>query len=178
MQTEPKALTFPDALDGPWFWVLDIALKRSEITEVLGPPHTMLPEDGTGDADWWAFQYPCGLRLLYGVTHETELAAASANLPQPEHAKRHVPFPQTACTVPATDVTAPNHEYTLHQFSTRIDELNHLRDFQVWRMGDDGNETKIGFPTSYTDGRCLVAEFESHHHKQIYWVSRCVNVST
>ena len=83
MQTEPKALTFPDALDGPWFWVLDIALKRSEITEVLGPPHAMLPEDGTGDDDWWAFQYPCGLRLLYGVTHETELAAASANLPQP-----------------------------------------------------------------------------------------------
>ncbi len=53
--------------------------------------------------------------------------------------------------------------------------LRELEAFQVWRQGDDGNQVKVGAPTTKRDADCWVAELESHHHKQIYWVSRCIN---
>ncbi|GAB5407565.1 MAG: hypothetical protein Aurels2KO_57960 [Aureliella sp.] len=174
MKPDPQPLPFPEAFSGPWFWVIDVNLPRSEFEKLLGPRHVMQPEEGTGDADWWAFCYPCGLQLLYSVNHDNDLGAVCANLPEPEHVVRHIPFAKPDYSVPAQSDTAPHHEYTLRQFRETFPELNHLHGYQVWRMGDDGNEVKIGFPTSETDAECMVAEFESHKHKQIYWVSRCV----
>lgn len=138
----------------------------------------MQPDEGTGDADWWEFQHPCGLRLLYSVNHIDNLGAVCASLPEPEHAERHFPFRKTDYSFPGRTITDPHHDYTLNKYRATVSELNHLHEFQVWRMGDDGNEVPIGYPTSETDANCVVAELESHHHKQIYWISRYVNVST
>ena len=149
-----------------------------EFEKLLGSRHVMRPEEGTGDADWWAFRYPCGLQLLYSVNHDNDLGAVCASLPEPEHTERHLPFSQSDFNIVDKGATALDHEYTMHKFGGTVPELSRLHEFQVWRMGDDGNEVKIGFPTSETDANCLVAEFESHHHKQIYWMSRCVNAST
>lgn len=129
--------------------------------------------DGLGDADYWAFEYPCGLRMLFEFIHPLGVgmvgyANVFADLPETEHGLRHLTFPKSLVTPAAPESNA--HE--IETLSTRepwSTLLATLHGFQVWRQGDDGNQMPVGEPTTERDARCRVKELESHGHKQIYW---------
>ena len=42
----------------------------------------------------------------------------------------------------------------------------------VWRQGDDGNPDVVRRRVSKPEADRLVAEFESHGHKQLYWAEK------
>lgn len=44
-------------------------------------------------------------------------------------------------------------------------------DWSVWRQGDDGNEVLIESGLSEELAKQMVADFEAHGHKQLYWAS-------
>lgn len=175
MQTSvPSPITLPPA-DAHAF-PFHIAILRYDLVlakSLLGEPTSHGCVDGLGDADYWAFEYPCGLRLLYEFIHPIgEGAAGYANafgdLPEIAHGMRHLPFPKPALT-PAT---LDDNSREIEAYSSRepwATPLTTLHSFQVWRQGDDGNEMPVGQPTTERDARCWVEELESHGHKQIYW---------
>ena len=50
-------------------------------------------------------------------------------------------------------------------------ELSEVR-WTVWRQGDDGNPFPVRTRLSEDAADRLVAELESHGHKQLYWKER------
>jgi hypothetical protein len=163
-----------DALSGPWFWIRDLDCSRDELLAHLGPPHWVTPEEGLlYDVNWWCFRAECGLRLSYSMMQDGSSGALTASLPESEHALRHDPWARSK-SKPREDQYVDRDETELIQrFQREFPALGRLHDFQVWRMGDDGNAMPVGYPTSELDAQCLVAGFESHkyRHKQIYWYS-------
>lgn len=139
---------------------------------LLGPPAWQDVIDGLGDADCWAFAWPCGLQLCITFIHPWGNVPAQghafADLPEVQHGMRHLMFPASIMTAASLDVIQPEMD-ALSQHERWKEALSNLNTFQVWRQGDDGNEIPVGSPTSERDARCWVAELESHGHKQIYW---------
>ena len=67
---------------------------------LLGDPTHREWVDGLGKASYWAFAYPCGLRLAYEYIEPlglgmTGIANVLADLPEITHAVRHIPFPDS-----------------------------------------------------------------------------------
>lgn len=147
----------------------DIRLAR----RTLGPPQAHDFAGGLGDADYWAFMYPCGMKLLFElILPHTEDVDTFANvygdLPEFEHARRHIPFPRDAIALSNTDINRPEIDYLarIEPWATLMSEPH---GFQVWRQGDDGNVMPVGDPTSRRDALCWLHELESHGHKQLFW---------
>ena len=167
--------TIDDAMKGPWFWMRHIVCARDELVHHLGPPHWTVPEDGLiYDYHHWVFAAECGFRIWYSFSAAgPPEGVVNTSLPEDDHFLRHDSW---ACTNTKrrdgiefkTDIAK-----LIAYHSKTYPEVNDLASFQVWRMGDDGNEMPVGFPTSAIDARCHVLELESHKHKQIYWCTRC-----
>jgi hypothetical protein len=158
------------------FHIARLNCDRGALQSQFGPPQFRDFVDGIGDAEYWAFLYPCGMKLLYEFTHGLGLAPASngfanvyGDLPEFEHARRHIPFSLdlslSSGEANAAEIAAFR---KIEPWATVISSLNA---FQVWRQGDDGNEMPVGLPTSQRDAQCWVNELESHGHKQMYWYS-------
>lgn len=129
--------------------LMALQCAREVLIEAWGSPH-----QSTSTCDCWAWQYPCGLKLTVEFPHAADgQGVVSADLPEIEHVLRHLPVPRSDCRI----------------LSSPAEEFESLRRFQVCRQGDDGNPFTIGQPTSERDAQCLVAQFESHGHKQLYW---------
>lgn len=167
--------TIDDAMKGPWFWVRHVVCERAEIVAHLGAAHWTVPEDGLlYDYHYWIFKAECGFRICYTFSSEgPPEGTVHTSLPENDHLLRH-----DAWCLKNTRLRDDEHfdvdikrliEYHIPNYPV----LAHLKSYQVWRMGDDGNEMPVGFPTSEVDARCHVAELESHKHKQIYWFRRC-----
>ena len=129
--------------------------------------------DGLGDADFWAFTYPCGMKLLYEFIHPLVptadgIANVYGDLPEFAHAERHIPFPKNSIhqSSPENNKREIEHFKTVEPWPA---EISSLFSYQVWRQGDDGNEMPVGEPTSQRDAECWVRELDSHGHKQTYW---------
>lgn len=138
----------------------------------FGPPQFRSFVDGLGDADYWAFLHPCGMRLAYEFIHPLNsdsrgIANVLADLPELEHGRRHIPFPHD--TIVSAGESNAAELATLQKIEPWATALSTLAAFQVWRQGDDGNQIPVGLPTSERDAQCWVRELESHGHKQLYW---------
>lgn len=44
--------------------------------------------------------------------------------------------------------------------------------WSAWRQGDDGNRFMIADGLSEEAAKQMVAEFEAHGHKQLYWATQ------
>lgn len=51
------------------FHIANLTCEIELAHEVLGPPPYKDFVDGLGDADYWAYCYSCGLRLLFEFIH-------------------------------------------------------------------------------------------------------------
>lgn len=158
--------------DSPRFGVLRWQVNPSEDAEWFDhEPYRSLVE-GAGEADYWAGEFDCGLQVIFENVNRCAFGTIYANEPVAEHVKRHFPRQKSRLLDLPSGMFQQEHEATISRFAAQFPGLLELKSFQVWRQGDDGNPMKIGEPTSKCDAQCRVAEFESHHHKQIYWVSR------
>ena len=155
------------------FHIASLTYNIDSARSLFGPSRFQDFVDGLGDADYWAFQYPCGMKLLYEFIHPlgpkmNGLANVFGDLPEFEHGRRHIPFAND--TIEISTVETNQHEIKhckiAEPWATRMATLD---SFQVWRQGDEGNVMSVGFPTSERDAQCWVHELESHGHKQIYW---------
>lgn len=166
-----KPLTFPVPFpDLPAYLVYCNVLREAAIDK-LGPP--MLTEwvNGLGDADFWAFEYPCGLQIAFEFLHKSKGGRVVADSPEIEHVLRHIPFSASDCVRIDDEWLQRELKRLLLAYPDRQLEIDSLHLFQVWRQGDDGNPFTIGDPTSERDAKCLVQQLESHGHKQLYWYS-------
>ncbi|MCO8120406.1 hypothetical protein NHH03_01560 [Stieleria sp. TO1_6] len=162
----------------PWFHVCQLNVRREDAASFFDVEPVVADEPGLGDADYWAVRFDCGLELGVEFFHLSEGASVYADLPCAQHVRRHLRHWDRELVDVPPDMFAPDREAMIERFADQNCALLELDAFQVWRQGDDGNQVKIGIPTTKRDADCWVAEFGSHHHKQIYWVSRCVNAST
>ena len=176
-RSQPTPIAFPSAEEhGFPFHIANLQYDLALAKSLLGDPAHRDWVDGLGEADYWAFAYPCGLKLVYQFIEPLGsgmpgYAGVYADLPEIEHAIRHLPFPKTIQTPSTIDANARE----IEGYSSRepwATSLATLTAFQVWRQGDDGNAMPVGFPTSERDAKCWVAELESHGHKQTYWYDR------
>ena len=168
------AETIEQAMAGPWFWIRNSDCSREKLLEHLGPAHWSAPEDGQFyDVDFWVFEASCGLKIMYSMLQGgPPLGDVSTSLPEEDHFLRHDPWARTHTISRIDDNIDVDHTSIIRLHQADHPELESWREFQAYRMGDDGNAMPIGYLTSETDVKCLIAELESHKHKQIYWYSK------
>lgn len=128
--------------------------------------------DGLGEGDFWAFEYDCGLQVIFQFMHHIDSGRVLADSPELDHVRRHIPFTQDDCVPIKEEALESELRSLLSGCPERQEEFNQLHSFQVWRQGDDGNSFPVGKPTSERDARCWVQQFESLGHKQLYWYSQ------
>ena len=174
-QPTPIALPPVEKLAFP-FHIANLQYDLDLAKSMLGDPTHRDWVDGLGDADYWAFAYPCGLRIAYEYIEPLGTGMAGyanmfADLPEIEHAIRHLPFPTSLQTPSTLDANSREIE-AFSEMEPWAAPLATITAFQVWRQGDDGNAMPVGHPTSERDAKCWVAELESHGHKKTYWYDR------
>ena len=154
----------------PWFNVCQLNVPREQAASFFETPPVVAEEPGLGFADYWGVQFDCGLKVGFEFFHDAVGAIVFADLPCAQHVRRHLRHWDRELTDDPPEMYAADRNSMIERFSAANPVLLELEDFQVWRQGDDGNQVKIGVPTTKRDAECWVAEFESHLHKQIYWV--------
>lgn len=164
-----RRLAFPvDFPDLPAFLV-EFRVTREAAHRELGSPHQIEWVDGLGNSDFWAFEYPCGLQVVYEFVHLGPAALALADSPEVEHVIRHSPFDRDVCFPMTEEGLSRELERLRDWYPSREREVSLLHGFQVWRQDDNGNVFRVGEPTSERDAVCLVNQLESSGHKQTYW---------
>lgn len=131
--------------------------------------------EGLGEGDVWAFEYECGLQVVFQFMHHSDSGWVLADSPELEHVRRHIPFAQEDCVPIEEEVLKSELNFLLSESPQRQKEIDQLHSFQVWRQGDDGNRFPVGKPISERDARCWVQQFESLGHKQLYWYAQATN---
>ncbi len=116
----------------------------------------------------WTTQFECGLALILAFAEDGAAAQVYATEPIAQHAARHLRH----WRLQLTELSAERHLEYINRLAGNYPELQACEGFQLWRQGDDGNEMKIGYPTSERDVNCWQKELESHQHRQIYWSAR------
>lgn len=169
----PKPLSLPIPFPDVPSFLVGLHVEREDVPALLGPPMLTGWVEGLGKADFWSFEYACGLQVAYRFLHRPgEGGVVMADSPEIAHVLRHIPFPERDCT-PIDPATLQRElELLLLRFPERKAEVDALHAFQVWRQGEDGNPAKVGEPTSERDARCHVAQLEARGHKQTYWYRR------
>lgn len=167
-----KPLSFPVQFPDVPACLVYCSVSREMANIRLGPPILTDWVDGLGKADFWAFEYPCGLQVAFEFLHESTGGRILADSPEIEHVLRHIPFSESECARIDEIALQSELKLLLSGYPDRRDEIDSLHSFQVWRQGDDGNSFKIGDPTSERDAKCRVQQFESLAHKQLYWYSK------
>src|SRR6516162_326223 len=71
--------------------ILDISSE--EIHAQLGEPSVISNEQGLGPTEFWAFEYKCGLQLVYQYYQLVRNMHVCGDSPEVGHAIRHMPFP-------------------------------------------------------------------------------------
>lgn len=174
-----KALDFrylTDTKRFPWFRVYHLQVDRAAAAEWFSrefrcPAHVEVV-DGLGDADYWALECDCTLKIGFEFVHLGKGGLVYASEPIGQHVARHLSHWKDALHEVPAETMKPEYAGTIERFAATIPALNELAAFQLWRQGDDGNQIEIGTPTSRLNAECLLAELESHKHKQTYWISR------
>ena len=166
-----KPLAFPVPFPNVPAFLLSCNVSREAASEILGPPMHTDWVDGSGNADFWAFAYPCGLQVVFEFLHHFRGGIVLADSPEIAHVLRHIPFATRDCDRIDDATLQSELRYLLSAFPERKAEIDSLHAFQVWRQGDDGNAFTVGDPTSERDAKCWVQHFESLGHKQVYWYS-------
>ncbi|MEL6105379.1 MAG: hypothetical protein AAFU85_05055 [Planctomycetota bacterium] len=156
----------------PWFHVCQLNLDRTDASAFFAVDAVVADEPGLGDADYWAVKFDCGLELIFELFHFVQAGSIFADLPSAQHTHRHLRHWDSELVDVPREMQEQGRRAMIERFADDFPELLEVEGFQVWRQGDDGNQVKIGTSTTKRDADCWVAEFESHHHKQIYWVSR------
>ena len=93
----PKALAFPVAFPEVPAFLVEIQSTRNEAHHNLGLPHLTNWVDGLGECDFWAYEYRCGLQVVYQFLHDGQGGSALADSPEVNHVIRHSPFRQDLC---------------------------------------------------------------------------------
>ena len=164
-----KPLSFPVRFpDLPSFLIV-CYFNYQAARDRLGTPMLIDVVDGLGEADFWAFEFPCGLQVALEFVHHSSCGRVVADSPEPRHVARHLPISEHEYSLIEPAGLRSEIELLLSVYPNRRDEIDGLHAYQVWRQGDDGNPFKIGEPTSERDARCWVQHFESLAHKQVYW---------
>lgn len=168
---QAKRLPYPVPMDGMLDRWIGCSRSRIEVSAVLGPPHLTEWTDGAGMEDFWAYEYPCGLKLSYQFSHTTPHGIIVLDTPEIEHAVRHLPLRREYLYLPDAACYGEMIQTYLKSYPHRAQELEQLKAFQVWRIDDNGNVFAVGEPTSERDALCLVEQYEARGHKQMYWVT-------
>ena len=166
------AKTIIGSKERPWFDVFQLNIEREKAAHWLGCEPHVDSIDGLGDADYWAIEFDCGLKIAFEFPHNSEGTSVYATEPVAQHVGRHLSHWQCELHKYPPEMFELDRNNMIERFANDMPELTELDAFQVWRQGDDGNDIKVGLPTSRMNADCWQAELESHKHKQIYCVSR------
>ena len=166
-----KPLAFPVPFPDVPAYLVYVNVSRAAAAERLGPPTLVDRVEGLGTADFWAFEFPCGLQCAMEFCHLSEGGRVVADAPEVAHVLRHLPFPRSQCVSIDDEALTCELALLLQAFPERKAQVDALHSFEVWRQGDDGNPIRIGDATSERDASCLVKQLTSSDHKQIYWYS-------
>ena len=168
-----RRLTLPVAFPNIPSYLAAVQGTTSEEMHVrLGEPISISDEEGLGPTEAWAFEYPCGLQLVYLFYRLVGKLIVSADSPEVQHAIRHIPFPIDRIEAIPPDGLESELKALVSHSPDRAEEVNGLAAFQVWRMDDNGNVFSVDDPTSERDARCRVLQLKRLGHKQTYWHER------
>ena len=167
-----RPLSFPVPFPDIPSCLVFAGVPRQAVLGYLGPAMFTDLVDGLGPADFWGFEYPCGLQVVFEFLHESGGGRIIADSPEIEHILRHIPFPAESCIRVDQECMETELTQRLLAFPDRQSEIESLHSFQVWRQGTDGNPFKVGSPTSKRDAECWVNQLDSLGHHQHYWCER------
>ena len=147
-----KSLAFP--VDFSELPVVAFRADRGIIHQRLGPPPVQMPDPSApGPQILWAFEYPCGLQVVWQVPDGDYPVHLAANSTDPEHVLAHVDIPV----------------HDIWQEPSGLQALGAER-WQLWRQDDNGSRHLIQVFRSKAAAECSLAGYESRHHKQTYWL--------
>ena len=142
---------------------------HDELVTIFGEPAAPIHNDDPGLIERWAFEYECGLRLVFQLDVDHQRTFVIPDIPEIAHVARHLPFAPFRVNL-ASDTEIAKQMFTaVKLWPDREKEFDVLKVAQVWRQGDDGNQIPIGRPTSQRDAQCHVSDLENRGHKQLYW---------
>ncbi len=163
--------------DRPWIELFQINFPRKEFNHWIKVDPVVDWVDGLGDADYWAIEFECGLQVGFEFLHGMPprilppgtVLATEWNA---HHARRHLAGWNAKLIEFPSDVFHREREWTFKRYPESLLDPANQPQWQLMRMGDDGNPMAIGQPTSKPDAECWKAEFESRGHKQTYWIDQ------
>lgn len=168
----PKPLAFPVPFPDVPPFLLVANVPRETVQNLVGTPMHIEWINGLGHADFWAFEYSCGLQVVFQFMHDSEGGLVWADSLEIDHVLRHIPSAVADCVRIDDETLQSQIELLLSAYPDRQSEIDSLHSFQVWRQGTDGNPFRVGQPTSKRDAECWVRHFDSLGHHQNYWYSR------
>ena len=168
----PRPLQLPVRFPDLPAYLIAVNVPRTAVPDYLGPPMLTAKVEELGNADFWAFDYPCGLQVAYRFLHAGEGGLVRADSPEIQHVLRHIPFSSGCCEPIEPKLFDSEIRRLLLAYPERQAEIESLRSYQVWRQGTDGNPFKVGERTSKRDADCWVRHFDSLGHHQHYWFSK------
>lgn len=74
----------------PWFHVCLLNVKREKASEFFPVPPVVSDEPGLGEADYWAVQFDCGLKIAFEFFHLSEGVSVYSDLRCVQHVRRHI----------------------------------------------------------------------------------------
>ncbi len=168
-----KRLALPVAFpDIPSYLAGIQGITCDEVRARLGEPSSISDEQGLGPTEVLAFEYACGLQLVYLFYQLVGNLIVSADSPEVRHTIRHMPFPSDRIEWIPADGLENELKLLVKRFPHRAAEVKDLTAFQVRRIDDNGNVFTVDDSTSERDARCRVQQLDRLGHKQIYWHER------
>ncbi len=100
----------------------DITLE--EMIAALGQPMAQYDPGDPSPTERWAFEYSCGLQLVYEYVDHIKGGGIIADRPEASHALRHVPFKRHQVFVPSSQQLVQNLESELEFSPERRRDLS------------------------------------------------------
>ena len=144
-----------DIVDAELFW---FDIKHDILQDKFGPAILT----GISPAPWqsWIMAATCGLHINIFCVEHLERAIVYANWPQLNHIIRHLDLPSQ----PSWRIDTENPD----QYKAIVKPSP----VELKRIDDNGVEYSVGLFDFEEEAQCRLAEFESHRHKQTYFITQ------
>lgn len=155
----------------PWFDVLWLFLDRRMAADWFQHEPLVAWEDGFGEADYWAVEFDCGLKLCFEFVHLEKVGRVLATEPVPQHAKRHLGHWRDQLQEIPPETFELDRSTMIERFAATMPELMQLRSHQVWCRDRNGNPAAVGEPTSERDALCWWTVLQRTEVQKEFWVT-------
>lgn len=134
--------------------------QELDLLSSFGTPKTRAVQSDGNSVFYWDLEWSCELVMGLEFDQLSEVLTVRLDLPETEHALRHLGF--EVADIWSLEKDAPLRFAELAGHDDRL--------WQLWRQDDNGHAELIRTGLAERDASCREHELEDRGHKQTYWI--------